>query len=201
MENSGNLDKIISEIEKQSEIEIEKINKETQEEINNYKKEFEEKKNNFIQKQNEVFKISGERLKRQLITETRMKLKNELLNYKRRLIEEVLGETAEELMKLTGTSRRKLMEILLKEVVDIKTEEIQPSFNEVVLDENFVKEINNKNNWNLLLGEKNKQINEGFLLKGKDFETVVDFDGIKEFLREKEEMKVSKYFFSESNVG
>ncbi len=195
MENSGNLNSIITEIEKQSEIEVEKINKSAQEEINTFKKEFEDKKNNFIQKQKELFKLSGERLKRQLITETKMKLKNELLNYKRSLVDEILKETAEKLMSKTCVDRKHLMEIFLKEIVTTKTEEIQPSFNEIIFDENFVKEINDKHNWNLSLGEKTELINEGFLLKGKDFETVVDMGSVIEFVREKAEVKVIKSLF------
>ncbi len=190
------LKNILEEINKQTDKEIERIRESVNNEIAELKKEFDEKRRNFISKKKSEFMSEGELKKQGILTERKLALKKELHNKKRKLIENIFNETVERLQNLDKTKYEKLMEKLLKEVVVTKNEIVLPALKEEVFNKGFIARLNEKYKWNISLGSKTSVISGGFILKEKDYETVVDWNSIKEFIRQTEEDRVVESLFS-----
>lgn len=188
---------IKAEIEKQTDREITEIKKTVNDEIDKLEKEFNERQEKFISEKELEFKREGGLRKREILTNKKLELKKEILNRKRKLIEDIFDEAVEKLKNLDKGRYRRLMEKLLKGVISTKNEEVMPAQKEEVFDKSFISSMNKKYGWKLKLGNKTNRIDGGFLLKETDYETVVDWDSIKEFIRQKEEDRVIAELFKE----
>jgi V/A-type H+-transporting ATPase subunit E len=201
MDTRNSLDNIIKEIENQAEETIKDIRESSKQEINKCKREFEDKKSRFLEGRKREFARNGEMKERELVTEEKLKWKKTILNKKRELIDRIIDQTARRLKQEDRKRYRRFLNNLLREIVDTQDEEIQPGREETVLTGDFVKEINREYNWNLTMGKKNSEIKDGFKLKGQDYETVVDWKAIREFIREKEEDRIARELFSVGSNG
>ncbi len=190
------LKNILEEIKKQTDKEIECIRESVNNEIAELKKEFDEKCRNFTSKKKSEFMMEGELKKQGILTERKLALKKELHNKKRKLIENIFNETVERLKNLDKSKYEKLMEKLLTEVVVTKNEIVLPAQKEDIFNKDFIDKLNEKYKWNISLGNKTSVISGGFILKEKDYETVVDWNSIKEFIRQTEEDRVVESLFS-----
>ena len=85
------------------------------------------------------------------------------------------------------------------EVIVTKNEELLPGKKETVIDKAFIETLNKKNGWKIKLGKKTSRIEDGFLIKEADYETIVNWDNIKEYIKQKEEDKITKDLFSKIN--
>jgi len=74
-------------------------------------------------------------------------------------------------------------------------EKICPSSEEKVFTTEFIKTINQELKFKLSLTGVAADIKSGFKLKGKNHETIVDRQAVKEYLREKEEDNIAAELF------
>ncbi len=195
MENSEKLSSIKEEIKRQAENEIKEIKESVSREISKLKESYESKKQKFIKEKELEFEREGELIRKEIVTEKKLELKKKLINKKRELIEEVFNDVIERLKKQEKKEYCNLMENLLKETVSTKDEEIMPSVKDKVIDKNFINSINKKYGWKIKLGDKIAGIEGGFILKKEEYETVVNWPEIKEFIRQAEEETVVENLF------
>lgn len=201
MDTRNNLDNILNKIENQAEETIKEIRESAEFEIDKYKKEFEVKKTRFLEEKKKEFVRKAEMRERELVTEERLKWKKTILNRKRALMENIIDTAAKRLREADKKEYGNFLKKLLREVVDSQDEKILPGREETVFTGDFVKEINRECNWKLTLGEKESTIKDGFKLKARDYETVVDWRAIREFIREKEEDRIVAELFSKKPDG
>jgi vacuolar-type H+-ATPase subunit E/Vma4 len=187
-------DTIKDEIKRQADAEIESIRQAAQDELTRLKKEFDEKKSQYLEEKTMDFNKSGELKKREIITNKRVLLKKKLLNEKRQLIEEIYDGIIEGLKKLKPEKYVIFIENILKEIIITKNEEIRPGKTEKIFDDVFIKNINKKNGWKLKLG-KTADISNGFLVVEENYETTVDWDTLRDFIKQKEEDRIISYLF------
>ena len=156
---------------------------------------FERERENLFSEKEEEFRKAGELKKREIVTDSRVRAKKELHNRKRQIIEEIFNAVVEKLKRLGPEEYACFMERLLQDAVGTKSEVLSPSEKESVFTEDFVKKLNARHGWKLTLGPKTARIAGGFLLKEKDYETVVDWLSIKESIRHKEEDRIIAELF------
>ena len=192
--NAESLDRLIETIQKDASREIAGIKKTADEEIKKLSVEFEEKKRKWTKLEEYKFEQKGKSEKIKIIAEARIKMKNVLLIKKREIVDDILDETARRLLQ---SNNNRMIEYLLSITVQSGDEEIIPDTKNKVFDGEFIKNINKKQGWRLTLGKENLSLNGGFLLKGKNYETVINSDSIKEFVKERYEGKIIKELFAE----
>lgn len=194
MENNG-IKKIKDEIEKQTDKEIAEIKKSVGNEIRRLRNEFEDRRKKFVGEKILEFKREGELRKREILTNKKLEIKKKILNRKRKLIEDIFNETIARLKGLDKDRYKKFIGSILKEIIVTKNEEVIPARDEDIFNNAFISSLNKQYGWKLKLGNKTTGIDGGFLLKEKDYETVIDWTGIKEFIRQKEEDRVIAELF------
>jgi len=197
MENNQSLQKILQEIKDRAEKEAAEITRDAEEQIEEMKRKFEIRKKEFLDSEKEKYVQEGEKEKVSILTQTRIKMKKDILNKKRNLVDSIINGAAEKLHNLSEKQHRKFLEKLLEKSVESGNEEVIPGSAEKALNAAFINEINKKNGWNLKLSSAGPGAEKGFVLRAENCETVVDFESIKEFIREKKEPEIVKELFSE----
>lgn len=190
------LENIMRSIEAQAAKEVSDIKESIDKNIISLKNDLTKKKDIFIKEKEKEFKNEGELSKRGLITDKKLQLKKELINKKRELIESIFDDIIEKLKKLDVSSKKILYENILKITVSAGDETINPSVNEKTFDNAYIEAINKRNKWDLKLGKVEEELNDGFLLREKDYVITVDWENIRDFLRQREEGNVIKILFS-----
>lgn len=197
MKPDSKLNVILAGIQEQVQTEIEDIKRETEKELNLLKKEFEKTRNKNITEQKHEFEKEGELKKRKMLTAVRLDKKKAVLKKKQGILNSIFNEAVLHLKKLKKEDYQKFIENLLKEVVVSGNENIHPSQNEKIFSKDYIDKLNNKYRWNLKVKTGTAGMEDGFILKGVEYETVVDWNSIKDFIRQKEEEKVVRELFTE----
>ncbi|MBN2407679.1 MAG: V-type ATP synthase subunit E [Elusimicrobia bacterium] len=199
MEESKKLEEILSSIEAKAAEEVNEINKAADSEIEGLKKEFGKRKTAHIESMKKKFEREGELKKRQIITEYRLTARREVLDIKQKLMDEVFNELLDRLRGLEKTRYADFMERLLGEAVSGGDVDIVPAEKESIFSKSYIDKLNKKNGWKLNLGKKTTRIEDGFILKEANSETVVDFRNISEFLRDMYAGDVAEQLFGDKS--
>ena len=91
--------------------------------------------------------------------------------------------------------RRNIMGNLLRNAVKTGKETLEVSEKDDIFSEKYINEINNKYGWKIKPGGRNRGITSGFILQEAEHQTVVDWAGIREYVKEKTEETVIKELF------
>jgi len=194
MENN-NLKNILDGISAETQKEADAIKAEADHEIECMRKKFEDKRKKIVDEKKSEFNRDGELIKREMITREKLRLKKQLLNKKRDLVETVFDEIMERLSRFEKKDLQVPMEKLLVETVTAKNEIIRPAVDGSPVDAGFIKRLNKKYGWKLKLGETHPDIKGGFVIEGENYETVVDWDNIKIHIKENYEDRIAKELF------
>ncbi|MFH1416378.1 MAG: V-type ATP synthase subunit E family protein [Elusimicrobiota bacterium] len=194
MENKK-LQNILDGITKETQKEADIIRIEAEREIERMRGKFEDKKKRLINEKKSEFNRNGELIKKEMITREKLRVKKQLLNKKRDLIEGIFDRIMEILNKSDKSELLIPMEKLLVETVTSKNEIVRPAEGISPVDTGFISGLNRKYGWKLKLGEKNPGISGGFVIEGENYETVVDWANIKDHIRETYEDMVAKELF------
>ncbi|MEA3507250.1 MAG: V-type ATP synthase subunit E [Elusimicrobiota bacterium] len=199
MSQAKKVDNIIEGIKEFAREDIEKIISEADDKIKSLKEEFEaEKKEHIAEKKNE-FKREAELQGRQIVTNKRLESRNAVLGRKREMIDAALDKLIEELRDLNKEDYGKFISSLISQVVLKGNEKIAPADSRKKLSEKDIKKIldklNKENKWELEPAPATGRIEGGFILEGGDYETVVGWENIREYLKGEYEDKIIKELF------
>ncbi len=193
------IDNMIEGIKELAREDIRKIKEETDKKIDTLKEEFDKEKKGYREKKLAKFKREAELEAGQIITNQRLKSRNKILNEKRALIEGTLEEVVSRLKGLNKNNYSKFISSLINRVVLKGDEKISLSSLEKKLNskdlEKIIKKINKVNNWQIETDKPSDRIDGGFILKGKDYETVVGWNNIREDIKSEYENKIIKELF------
>lgn len=199
MENKERLEKLLREISREAEKEVDRIHDRAQSKVEELEEEFKDEKKKYMEKRKNKIDRSGALKKKQKVTRERLKQKKRILNRKRDLIEKVFDIAVEKLKNGDTDRKQKFFQKMLKETVNSGTEVVKPAEENPAFSESVIKKLNSENNWQLELGDSIKEQDGGFLLEGQNYETVVDWQSIKEYLKEKEEDRVISALLKKNN--
>lgn len=195
MTNLNSVDSIIKEIEKRVKKEIDEIKEGYGKEKKREQEDFENRRKDLLDREKKKFERKGELRKQEIITKNSLESKKKILNKKSRLLDEVFEQAVKKIKELDKNNYKKFMRRMIKQSVVTGREEVIPGEKEKIFTEDFIDNLNKKNKWGLKIRKKTRDIDSGFILKGKNFQTVVDFENIKEYLREQKEEEVIKKLF------
>ncbi len=199
MTNKERLNKLLKSISEDAQKEVDQIRKKADRRVKELEQEFKEDREKYIKKQKHKMNRQGELYKKQKVTRERLEEKKKILNRKRELIDKVFEIAVKKLKDSPAGEQQKLFQKILKETVNTGTEVVKPAEKDSVVSKNFLKKVNKENNWNLELGSKIKSQEGGFLLEGENYETLVNWHNIKDYLKEKEEDNIIRSLFKGNN--
>jgi vacuolar-type H+-ATPase subunit E/Vma4 len=199
MSQAKKVDNIIEGIKEFAREDIEKITSEAEDKIKSLKEEFEsEKKEHIAEKKNE-FEREARLQANQIVTNKRLETRNAVLSKKREMIDATLDELIEQLRELNKEDYGKFISSLISQVVLKGNEKVSPADSQKKLSEKDIKKIldklNKENKWELEGAPATDRIEGGFILKGEDYETVVGWENIREYLKGEYEDKIIKELF------
>jgi vacuolar-type H+-ATPase subunit E/Vma4 len=171
------------EIIETAEQKIEKIREETQKEINKLRNETQEKAEEMLEKE-----------KRRIVGMRRLKMRNELLKFKRGIMDSLFDKALDLLYKKEEEEYLKVVKKLLL-LTNAKEGEIIVDNKETRITHEFVKDVNNELGANFSLSSKRRDIRGGFILHQKNIEIDCSFVSLLEKRREKIELELGKFLF------
>ena len=142
---------------------------------------------------------AAEEKKSHLLASARMETAKENLAEKRRILDEVFEQTRRRLMQLADNEYLQLISKLLTEAVQRGDEEVIVDKNERRIDENFIKQMNQKlgpdRKGNLRLSKDKEPIGAGFILKRGKIKTNASIDVLLNQARDNLETELAKQLF------
>lgn len=199
MSQAKKVDNIIEGIKEFAREDIDKISRETREKVNSLKEEFEAEKKEHIAEKKSEFEREAELQASQIVTNKRLDSRNAVLSKKREMIDAALDKLIEELKDLNKEDYGKLISSLIGQVVLKGNEKIAPADSQKKLSakdlEKILDKLNKENKWELEKAPATDRIEGGFILMGEDYETVVGWENIREYLKGEYEDKIIKELF------
>ncbi len=199
MSETGSLKSLLSRIESEADEEIRKISDSIKEKKEKLEEEFKEKKELFIENEKKKHAVQGELEKTKMISAARLDARKEILQAKRKVIENTFDNMISQIRDLSKKDLRKAAKKILKEMVSSGKEKIITSKDFDIINKEFINELNSSQGWSLSL-QSQKELEEGwFHVDGGNYRAVAGPEALKDFFKEKYESKViSRLFKSET---
>ncbi|MBN2456059.1 MAG: V-type ATP synthase subunit E [Sedimentisphaerales bacterium] len=159
--------------------------------------EFQEKLGNYQQQTHTLAQNAAKEKKERMLASARMQSAKQLLTEKRAILDEVFSQARKRLEKLLEQDYKKLMKKLMLEAVETGEEEVIVDYNEKVIDQSFIDEINKllKDNGSIKLAEEKRKMSGGFILDRGKIKTNVTFDVLIARVRTELEVELAKELF------
>jgi V/A-type H+-transporting ATPase subunit E len=145
-------------------------------------------------------KKAAEDEKLHLLAAARMDLAKEMLAEKRNILDEVFGQSKQELQHLPDDQYRSLCEKLMLAAVETGDEEVVIDKNEKRIDHEFIKNVNRKlgpgYKGNLRLSNGKADLGGGFILKRGKIKTNISLEVIVNQARKELEIDLAKELFA-----
>jgi V/A-type H+-transporting ATPase subunit E len=195
MEAQQVTEKILSD----AQAEADKIKSQAQEKQAAEQKKLDEQLDDYKKQTKVLAEKAAEDEKSHIIAAQRMALAKQLLDEKRKILDEVFESALRQLQKLPDDQYEKLIIKLLLESVETGDEEVIVGKNETRIDQQLINRVNEQLNpdkkGSLKLSGERQDIEGGFILRRNKIKTNVTFDVLLSNARKKLEIELAKELF------
>ena len=188
------IDKIISDCKEDANNIITDAKEKENEILSEEIKKAEEKKNEIITKA----KLECESKKQRIISNAHLSVRNDILEAKQKIIDKVYDEA---LKKLTSMTKQQYLSFIQRSIMDLKIhgdEEMILSKDEKFIDEDFIKNINDKlkPNCKITISDEKRNFAGGFILAKDGIEINNTFEALISSLKDDVEANIINILFS-----